>query len=222
MRTPWAPKETVPPLKGSEAPFVESPMLRREFLAFAVALTAAIPGGALAAPETVERILAAAKAQIGVTRSYDPAYVRLPYPGGDVPQDRGVCTDVVIRALRAVGIDLQRLVHEDMRAHFTEYPQQWGLSRPDPNIDHRRVPNLRCYFTRRGWALPVPEDPGAWAPGDLLTCTVPPHLPHIMIVADVRSSVDPRRFQVVHNIGGGTALEDRLLEFPITGRYRVD
>ena len=170
--------------------------------------------------EPVKKLLAAAQAQIGVTTAYDPAYTVLPYPGGDVPEERGVCTDVVIRAFRKVGLDLQKLVHEDMARSFSKYPQRWGLKRPDKNIDHRRVPNLMKFFERQGKSLPVTKDPAKFRPGDLVTCIVPPHLPHIMIVSDVPSPADSARFQIIHNIGQGTRIEDRLFDFEITGHYR--
>lgn len=170
---------------------------------------------------TPEKIVTAARAQIGVTMGYDPAYVKLAYPNGDVPQDRGVCTDVVIRALRrGLAQDLQQLVHDDMRRNFAAYPKQWGLTKTDANIDHRRVPNLRAYFKRRGLQLPLPAagDFSAYQAGDFVTCTVPPHLPHIMIVSDRRSPQG--RPLVIHNIGGGTQEEDILADYPITGHYR--
>jgi hypothetical protein len=164
-------------------------------------------------------IVAAARTQIGTTTSYDPAYVALAYPGGDVPMDRGVCTDVVIRALRqGLKADLQELVHLDMRAHFGKYPKNWGLSRTDRNIDHRRVPNLQTYLKRRGFELPASKDAADYLPGDLVTCTVPPHLPHIMIVSDRKSAAGTPL--IIHNIGRGTVEEDRLFEFPLTGHYR--
>ncbi|MBX3747051.1 MAG: DUF1287 domain-containing protein [Verrucomicrobiae bacterium] len=165
-------------------------------------------------------IVRAARGQIGKTVKYDPAYRTLAYPNGDLAMEVGVCTDVVIRALRAsLGMDLQRLVHEDMNRAFAEYPRNWGLNRPDRNIDHRRVPNLRTFFKRSGWALPVTRSARDYRPGDLVTCTVPPNLPHIMIVSD-RTTADGRPL-VIHNIGAGTQEEDRLFEFPITGHYRV-
>ncbi len=167
-----------------------------------------------------KRVVDAARAQVGVTVRYDPAYVSLSYPNGDIPMAAGVCTDVVIRALRvAAAMDLQQLVHEDMKKHFGRYPQIWGLKRPDKNIDHRRVPNLRTYFVRRGWEVPLTENPDDYKPGDLVTCTVPPNLPHIMIVSDQKSA-DGRPL-VIHNIGAGTKEEDRLFEFKLTGHYRV-
>lgn len=167
------------------------------------------------------RIVAAARQQVGVTVTYDPAYTTLAYPGGDVPRDRGVCTDVLIRALRdGLSADLQRLVHEDMRGHFSAYPKNWGLARPDRNIDHRRVPNLQCFFQRRGLRLPLAAKPApaAFLPGDIVTCTVPPHLPHVMIVSD-RKHADGRPL-VIHNIGAGAREEDALLTYPLTGHYR--
>jgi len=162
------------------------------------------------------------KAAIERTESqvrYNPAYVSIDYPMGDVPADQGVCTDVVIRAYRAVGVDLQQLVHEDMRANFSAYPDNWGLSRPDTNIDHRRVPNLKAFFARAGAALEVTSAPEDYLPGDLVTWEVPPHLPHIGIVVDARSQ-DGERPLIVHNIGQGPRMEDMLFRFPITGHYR--
>ena len=152
---------------------------------------------------------------------YDPAYVSIPYPMGDVPADRGVCTDVVIRSYRALGIDLQQLVHEDMTANFAAYPPIWGLARPDPNIDHRRVPNLQTFLTRAGAVLSVTSEAGDYLPGDLVTWEVPPHLPHIGIVVN-QLSADGQRPLIVHNIGRGPELEDMLFRFPITGHYRFD
>jgi uncharacterized protein len=171
--------------------------------------------------ETGAKIVTAARQQIGVTLAYDPAYVSLAYPNGDVPADRGVCTDVLVRALRvAFSADLQKLVHEDMRGHFSAYPKQWGLSKPDRNIDHRRVPNLRAYLKRRGCELKLPKtgDFAAFRPGDIVTCTVPPHLPHVMIVSDRKSPGGTPL--AIHNIGGGAREEDVLQSFPITGHYR--
>lgn len=177
---------------------------------------------ALALPllaEPGQKIVEAARARIGVTITYDPAYVGLDYPGGDVPDDRGVCTDVVVRALRkALDADLQKLVHEDMQAHFSKYPKIWGLSRPDRNIDHRRVPNLQTYFKRCGFSLPVTENASDYRPGDLVTCTVPPNRPHIMVVSDNKATDGTPL--VIHNIGRGTREENRLFTFKLTGHYR--
>lgn len=163
-------------------------------------------------------IAEAARKQIGVTTSYDPKYVALSYPNGDVATDRGVCTDVVIRALRQHGIDLQKLVHEDMKNHFSAYPKNWGLTKTDRNIDHRRVPNLMTFFTRNALKLPVSTDGSKFLPGDFVTCTVAGKLPHIMIVSERKgASGHP---MIIHNIGSGTQEEDRLFEFPLTGHYR--
>ncbi len=165
-------------------------------------------------------LVTAARSQVGKTVRYDPAYRNLDYPGGDVPIESGVCTDVVIRALRTgPGIDLQQRVHEDMKQNFAKYPKNWGLKKPDPNIDHRRVPNLQTYFKRSGWEIEAKDGVRTFEAGDLVTCIVPPNLPHIMIVSD-RSSTAGQRM-VLHNIGRGTQEEDRLAEFRITGQYRM-
>ena len=166
-------------------------------------------------------LVEAARDQIGKTVAYDPAYQAIDYPGGDVPMDRGVCTDVVIRALRqAYGYDLQQQVHQDMKADFRKYPRIWGLERPDKNIDHRRVPNLQTFFERQGWALAVSDRAGDYRPGDLVTCIVPPNLPHIMIVSDRQNRQNTPL--VIHNIGLGTQEADCLFAFPMTGHYRPD
>jgi uncharacterized protein YijF (DUF1287 family) len=150
---------------------------------------------------------------------YDPAYVRLPYPGGDVPADTGVCTDEVIRAYRAVGIDLQKEVHEDMASNFAAYPRKWGRREPDPNIDHRRVPNLMVFFTRKGESLPITDRAQDYAPGDLVTWDLGRGLTHIGMVVD-RKTVFTRRYMIVHNIGSGPKMEDVLFEWKIIGHYR--
>ena len=184
-------------------------------------LLACLLGLSTAWAETGVKIVGAARRQIGVTVGYDPAYVSLKYPAGDVPRESGVCTDVVIRAFRdGLAQDLQKLVHEDMKANFALYPKIWGLKRPDKNIDHRRVPNLMKFFERKHMALPVPAGDGVakFLPGDLVTCIVPPHLPHIMIVSDRKNAAGLPL--VIHNIGGGTREEDRLADFPLTGHFR--
>lgn len=164
-------------------------------------------------------IVRSARSQIGTTIIYDGAYVGLGYPGGDVPFERGVCTDVVIRALRdAKGLDLQKLVHEDMTSAFRQYPNNWGLRRPDKNIDHRRVPNLQTYLKRKGYSLKVTNNPNDYAPGDLVTCMVG-NRPHIMIVSDRKTPEGVPL--VIHNIGRGTQEENRLFSFSITGHYRL-
>lgn len=160
----------------------------------------------------------AARQRIGVTLSYDGSYRSLAYPGGDVADDTGVCTDVVVRALRTQGQDLQKLVHEDMKRNFSAYPKRWQLRRPDPNIDHRRVPNLRTFFKRRSLSLPVSRNPADYLPGDLVTCTVAGNRPHIMIVS-WRKASDGTPL-IIHNIGSGTQEENALFSFPLTGHYR--
>ena len=171
---------------------------------------------------------------------YDPAYRKLSYPGGDVPADRGVCSDVIVRSYRALGIDLQKLVHEDMRRSFRAYPKRWGLRRPDRNIDHRRVPNLRTYFKRHGKVMALSANGSDYRPGDLVTWDIAKQFdasdlasrrsssrkrqrfaqtPHIGIVS-TKMSADGKRPLIVHNIGWGTRLEDMLFNFRITGHYR--
>ena len=159
----------------------------------------------------------AAREQIGVTVSYDPSYVRLSYPLGDVPINRGVCTDVVIRAYREFDVDLQALVHEDMRKHFSAYPNLWGLRRTDRNIDHRRVPNLQRFFLRHGQSLGTKSLDAEFKPGDLVTFMLPGNLPHIGIISDRAANGRPL---LVHNVGAGTHEEDVLRSYTITGHYR--
>lgn len=165
-----------------------------------------------------DNLITAAKRQIGVTRYYDPAYVRIAYPNGDVAAERGVCTDVVIRAYRVLGVDLQQRVHEDMRANWSSYPKLWGLKSTDRNIDHRRVPNLAVYFTRHGQRLRVSQDDASlYQPGDIVTWRLPSGVPHIGLVSAQRRGGRPL---IVHNIGAGTQLEDMLFDYTITGHYR--
>ncbi len=170
-------------------------------------------------PPRVRQLVEAALERTQHEVVYDGSYRSLGYPGGDVPDNVGVCTDVIIRSYRALGIDLQELVHEDMTSSFGEYPRIWGLDNPDPNIDHRRVPNLQKFFARKGAGLRVTSDPGDYRPADVVTWLIPNNLPHIGIVVD-RWSTDRRRPLVVHNIGGGPVLEDALFSFEITGHYR--
>lgn len=177
----------------------------------------ALPLSAQEAPA----LITAARAQVGVTTLYDPSYVTLDFPGGDVDDAGGVCTDVIIRALRAGwDIDLQLAVNRDMKAHFAAYPRNWGLKTTDRNIDHRRVPNLQALFARMGAEVPVTATAGDYLPGDLVTWMLPGNLPHIGIVSDGFSAADQRPL-VLHNIGAGTQEEDRLFDFPITGHYRI-
>jgi uncharacterized protein YijF (DUF1287 family) len=165
-------------------------------------------------------LVRAARAQVGVTTAYDSRYVRIPYPGGDVPLERGVCADVVIRALRRRGIDLQRLVHEDMRRHFAAYPRTWGLRSPDPNIDHRRELNLETNFRRRGFALRGTFEPADFRPGDIVSWRLPGNLPHIGIVSDRLAADGSGRPLVIHNVGHGAREEDALYAWPQAGHFR--
>jgi uncharacterized protein YijF (DUF1287 family) len=175
----------------------------------------------LASAITADELVAAALERTQHQVRYDGSYHRIPYPMGDVPADIGVCTDVVIRSYRALGLDLQALVHQDIKAHFSQYPSKriWGLSKPDSNIDHRRVPNLQTFFSRHGERLKVSDKGEDYQPGDLVTWTVTGHRPHIGIVTDKRSE-DGKRPLIVHNIGQGPVLEDMLFDYPITGRFR--
>ena len=176
----------------------------------------AVPALARADGAWAAKLVAAAAAQIGRTVVYDPTYVTLAYPGGDVPRDRGVCTDVVIRAYRdGLGVDLQQRVHEDMRANFAAYPRIWGLRRPDRSIDHRRAPNLETFLKRAGAALPA----GApWRAGDLVTQRLPGNLPHILVV-DSRMAAAGRPY-AIHNVGAGARREDVITAWPIVGHFR--
>lgn len=149
---------------------------------------------------------------------YDPAYFRISYPGGDVPKGRGVCTDVVIRAYRKLGIDLQKEVHEDMAKNFSKYPKIWGLKKTDTNIDHRRVPNLQTFFKRFGTSYVVTDNAAHYKTGDLVTWMINGKLPHIGIVTH-KKSADGKRNLIVHNVGSGQVLEDCLFAYPITGHY---
>ena len=167
------------------------------------------------------RLIVAARSQIGITRSYDPAYVSLAYPNGDVPRERGVCTDVVVRAYRdAFAFDLQSAVHDDMAAAFNAYPKIWGLTRPDRNIDHRRVPNLETYFRRQETEEAVPAALSEWQAGDLYTMRLNWRLPHIGIVSDKVTPMGHR--YVIHNIGAGTAEDDILGLFDDERRFRFE
>jgi len=163
------------------------------------------------------RLVAAANERPKHTVRYDGAYVRLKYPGGDVPANIGVCTDEIVRIYRAVGIDLQKEVHEDMSRNFARYPRSFGLARPDPNIDHRRVPNLRVFFARQGESLAVTQNAADYLPGDIVTWDLGRGLTHIGIVVDQTFG---ERYGIVHNIGAGPQLEDVLFAWSITGHYR--
>ena len=163
--------------------------------------------------------MALARAQIGVTLTYDSAYTVIAYPNGDVSKDKGVCTDVIIRALRGQGIDLQQLVHEDMRRAFSQYPTRWKQKQPDPNIDHRRVLNLETFMRRKGRNLPVNKNPRDYRAGDWVTWRLgETQLPHIGMVSD-RTAEDGTPL-IIHNIGNGAQEENALFEFPIVGHFR--
>ena len=181
-----------------------------------------VSGGAFADPTDQSLVAAALERTTHVVR-YDGSYYAIPYPDGDVPKNVGVCTDVVIRAYRSLGIDLQRLVHEDMSENFDLYPSEriWGLKRPDTNIDHRRVPNLQVFFERHGKELPISDNAEDFLPGDVVTWMLPGNLPHIGIITD---KIDPltKNRMVVHNIGRGPKLEDILFVYQITGHYRYE
>jgi len=169
----------------------------------------------------LEKLSAAAMERTHHIVRYDPKYVRIPYPGGDVPADTGVCSDEVIRAYRALGIDLQKEVHEDVAGNFSAYPShiRWMLFHPDPNIDHRRVPNLMVFFSRKGTSLPVSTRTEDYEPGELVTWDLGGGVPHIGIVVD-RQAAQSGRYMVVHNIGAGPKMEDVLFSWKITGHYR--
>lgn len=169
-----------------------------------------------------ERISAAAIERTTHRVVYDATYERISYPMGDVALDRGVCSDVVVRSLRAIGVDLQELIHEDMKANFSAYPSHWGMSRPDSNIDHRRVPNIETFLSRMSMELPPSRNPADYKPGDIVAWNLKGAsggwLPHIGVVTD-RTAPSGRPL-VAHNIGAGPKLEDVLFSWSMTGRYR--
>jgi uncharacterized protein len=171
--------------------------------------------------EFLKRLVSAAIERTRHAVRYEPAYVRIPYPGGDVPANTGVCTDEVIRAYRALGVDLQKEVHEDMEQNFSAYPRgwRWLSGHPDSNIDHRRVPNLMVFFSRKGETLGITSRSEDYAPGDLVTWDLGRNVPHIGIVVDQKAKMSGR-YMVVHNIGQGPQMEDVLFNWKITGHYR--
>jgi uncharacterized protein len=178
------------------------------------------PGQPRSRAEFLQQLAASAIERTHHSVRYDPAYVRIPYPGGDVPAGTGVCTDKIIRAYRAVGVDLQKEVHEDMVQNFSLYPHRWSAQRrgPDANIDHRRVPNLMVFFQRKGETLPITTRGEDYLPGDLVTWDLGSGVPHIGIVVDQRGPSS--RFMIVHNIGQGPRMEDVLFNWKLTGHYR--
>lgn len=153
--------------------------------------------------------------------SYDPSYFSIDYPNGDVPSNKGVCTDVIIRAYRKLGIDLQKDVHEDMKNNFDKYPKIWGLKSTDKNIDHRRVPNLMTFFERRGTSLGTTNDPKDYKPGDVVAWNLGGAITHIGIVSTKKTGNDKRNL-IIHNIGQGQVLEDMLFDYKIIGHYRYN
>lgn len=180
----------------------------------------ALPQGtnSLSRQEFTKQLVAAAIERTQHTVRYVSFYVRIPYPGGDVPADTGVCTDEIIRSYRAVGVDLQKEVHEDMARNFAAYPNRWHRTQPDSNIDHRRVPNLMVFFQRKGESLPITHRAEDYAPGDLVTWDLGRGVPHIGVVVDQKALSG--RYEIVHNIGEGPKMEDVLFNWTITGHYR--
>ena len=198
-----------------EPPSEKSPEPPSQKPSATLAKTSPIPSEKSFAVNLAEAALARTKLRV----TYDPSYVSLAYPGGDVPPGRGVCSDVIVRCYRALGIDLQKRVHEDMEKHFSDYPAKWGLKRPDRNIDHRRVPNLQMFFERHGETLPASEDVNDYAVGDLVAWNLNGRgLTHIGIVVEPPEA--PGERWVVHNIGKGPKAEDRLFDWEIIGHYR--
>ena len=172
------------------------------------------------ASDEIKKMLESAVEQTTLTKNYDPAYVVIPYPNGDVPVEKGVCTDVVIRAFRKAGVDLQKEVHEDMQPNFAAYPQKWSLKSPDSNIDHRRVPNLQTFFTRRGKSLPITQKSEDYKPGDVVAWDLDGKgMTHIGIVSNAYNETT-NRYLIIHNIGGGAKSEDVVFDWKIIGHYR--
>jgi uncharacterized protein YijF (DUF1287 family) len=190
-------------------------------LAEALGMAQANTGESSAHREFLKRLVTAAIERTHHAVRYDPAYVKIPYPGGDVPAGTGVCADEVIRPYRAVGVDLQKEVHEDMKQSFSAYPRRlrWLAWRPDANIDHRRVPNLMVFFSRKGETLGITNRADNYTPGDLVTWDLGGDVPHIGIVVDQKSGASGR-YMIVHNIGQGPRMEDVLFNWKITGHYR--
>jgi uncharacterized protein YijF (DUF1287 family) len=168
----------------------------------------------------IKQVVDSAIEQIGQTFEYDPSYSRLGYPNGDVPVERGVCADVVVRGFRKAGIDLQKEIHEDMSRHFAAYPNKWGAAKPDSNIDHRRVANLMTFFERQRKSVPITNEPTDYMPGDVVAWQLDTKLLHIGIVTDARLK-GMRNYLIVHNIGAGARIEDVLMSWKIIGHYRM-
>jgi uncharacterized protein YijF (DUF1287 family) len=172
------------------------------------------------ASDEIRKLLESAVEQTTLTKSYDPKYIVIAYPNGDVPIETGVCTDVVIRAFRKAGVDLQKKVHEDMTANFSLYPKKWGLNSPDTNIDHRRVPNLQTFFTRKGKSLPITNNGANYKPGDVVAWDLDGKgLTHIGLISNLYNE-STKRYSIIHNIGGGAKAEDKIFDWKIIGHYR--
>lgn len=168
----------------------------------------------------IKKLLESAVEQTTLTKNYDPTYVVIPYPNGDIPIEKGVCTDVVIRSFRNAGVDLQKDVHEDMTANFAVYPKKWNLPKPDTNIDHRRVPNLQTFFTRTGKSLPITDKAEDYKPGDVVAWDLDGKgMTHIGLVSNIYNE-STKRHLIIHNIGGGAHSEDRIFDWKIIGHYR--
>lgn len=195
--------------------------LRRLLPVFCLLSSVTFSAGVAIANDFASKLVAAAKLQIGVTTIYDPSYVSLTFPMGDISRERGVCSDVLIRALRdSHGVDLQALVNQDMKSAFSSYPRIWGLKTTDRSIDHRRVYNLQRLFERKGYAVPTSLLSDDYLPGDIVTWMLPGNLPHLGIVSDEKALWTSRPL-IIHNIGAGTKEEDRLFDFEIVGHYRL-
>lgn len=175
----------------------------------------------LSSGERQNQLVEAAHDRVKHRVTYSGRYYSIDYPNGDVPANIGVCTDVIIRSYRALGVDLQQLVHEDMKDNFSLYPNNWGLTKPDPNIDHRRVPNLQVFFERFGKSKSISQNPSDYQPGDIVTWMLAGNLPHIGIVSD-KTSADGERYMIVHNIGAGPKLDDFLFGARVTGHYSFE
>ena len=189
-------------INRSEAPPIQSP-----------------PVAEIKSPE-IRRLLEGAINQTKITREYTQDYMVISYPNGDPPSNTGACTDVVIRGFRSAGVDLQKEVHEDMRANFSAYPNKWGLTRTDTNIDHRRVPNLQTFFARKGKSVGISRNADDYRPGDIVSWDINGRgMTHIGLVSNLKSA-RTGRYLVIHNIGAGVNAEDRLFDWTITGHYR--
>ena len=191
--------------------------MTRKFITIAILLLSAVP--LLCQSPFFDRLADSAFVLTKQRVKYDPSYFRISYPNGDVPSDKGVCTDVIIRAYRKLGIDLQKEVHEDMKANFAKYPKNWGLTTTDRNIDHRRVPNLMTFFSRKGTTKPISQIPADYLPGDIVCWNLGGGTTHIGIVSK-RKTGDQKRYLIIHNIGAGQVEEDCLFKFKIIGHYQ--